>query len=127
MTRKLAAIASLLSLTGCATLEGPDPSNLGAYCTAENAFRLGTQARAYFGVCPKETESAFLAGLQRGRALQPMPPQAWPYFDQMAQLEAQLLAAASEPERDRLRARLRDAEWWAIHIVNSPGSYSVDR
>ena len=123
MTRKLAVIVSLLSLTGCATLEGPETSNLAAYCTAENALRLGTQSKAYLGACPKETESAFLASLQRGRALWPIPPQVWPYYDQMGQLEKQLVAAGTEAEREQLRARLRQAEFWAVHIINSPGTY----
>jgi hypothetical protein len=117
----LAVAASLLA--GCATTQ-PDQSNLAAYCTAENAFRLGSQARAYLGVCPKESEGAFLAGLQRGRALVPPTPQAQPYLAQMTELEKQLLSAASDAERERIRARLRDAEWWAIHLINSPGSYS---
>jgi hypothetical protein len=43
----------------------------------------------------------------------------------MTEMEKQLVAATSEPERERLRARLRDAEWWAIHLINAPGSYSV--
>ena len=123
MTRKLAVIASLVSITGCATLEGPDASSLAAYCTPENAFRLGTQSKAYFGVCPKQSESAFLDALQRGRALWPTPPQVWPYYAQMDDLEKQLLAAGSEAEREQLRTRLREAEWWAIQIINSPGTY----
>lgn len=68
MTR---AVLAVLVLSGCAGLAGPDPSNLAAYCTPENAFRLGSESRAYFGVCPKETESAFLAGLERGRSFRP--------------------------------------------------------
>lgn len=127
MTRKFAVLLSAVSLAGCASLEAPDPSNLAAYCTPENAFRLGAQSRAYFGVCPKETESAFLAGLERGRALRPAPPQVYPYYEQMQQLEKQLVAATSDTEREKLRERLRNAEWWAVHLVNSPGTYSVDR
>jgi hypothetical protein len=125
MTPRLAVSVFIAVLAGCATLEGPDPGNLAAYCTADNAFRLGSQSKAYFGVCPKETESAFLAGLQRGRALRPNPPQAWPYFQRMEELEKQLLSAP-ESERATLRERLRTAEFWAVHIVNSPGTYSVD-
>lgn len=125
MSPRLAVIVSALSLASCGTLQGPDPSNLGAYCTPENAYRLGSQARAYLGVCPKQTESAFLAGLQRGRALVPPVPQAQPFLYQMGEAEQQLLAAGSEADRERLRTRLRDLEWWAIHLINSPGSFSV--
>lgn len=126
MTPKPAVLVSLLALAACATLDQPTQSNLAQYCSAENAFRLGSQSRAYLGVCPKESENAFLAGLERGRALRPAPPQVYPYYEQMQQLEKQLLAAGSEPERERLRARLREVEWWAIHIVNTPATYSVD-
>ena len=44
----------------------------------------------------------------------------------MEELEKQLLAAPSDAERERLRERLRTAEFWAVHIVNSPATYSVD-
>ena len=118
------ALPVALIVAGCATA---DPSNVGAYCTAENAYRLGVQSKAYFGVCPKDTEAAFLAGLERGRALRPSPPQVWPYYERMQQTERELLAATSEPERERLRTRLREIEFWAVHIVNSPATYSVDR
>lgn len=123
MTRKLAVIVSVLTLSGCAALESPGASNPAAYCTPENAFRLGTQSKAYFGGCPKETESAFLAALERGRLLGPTPPQVWPYYERMGQLEKQLVAAATEAEREGVRTRLREAEWWAIQIINSPGTY----
>ncbi len=124
MTRKLALILSVLSVAGCAALEGPDVSNAAAYCTPENAFRLGTQSKAYFGGCPKDAENAFLTSLERGRALWPTPPQVWPYYSQMTELEKQLVAADNEADRERLRTRLRDAEWWAVQIINSPGTYS---
>ena len=123
MSPRLALAVSALSLAGCAGLHSADPSNIAAYCTAENAFRLGSQARAYMGNCPKESEAAFLAGLQRGRALVPPTPQAQPYLAQMTETEKQLLAAGSDAERARLRAHLADLEWWAVHIINSPGSY----
>jgi hypothetical protein len=126
MTRKLVLALSVISLAGCTTMQGPDTSNLAAYCTAENAYRLGSQSKAYFGVCPKSTESAFLAGLERGRALRPNPPQAQPYFQQMEALEKQLLAASSDAERQAIAARLREAEFWAVHIVYSPGTYSIE-
>jgi len=119
MTRQYALIVPLL-LAGCATA---DVSDLRAYCTPENAFRLGTQSRAYFGVCPKETEAAFLAGLERGRAYRPNTPSVFPYIEQMRTLERQLVASSSEPERQQLRARLTDVEWWAIHLMSAPGSY----
>ena len=126
MTRTFAVAVLAASLAACATFQDPDPANLASYCTPETAYRLGTQSKAYFGVCPKETEAAFLAGLQRGRALRPSPPQAWPYFQQMEELEKQIMAAPSEADKERLRERLRTAEFWAVHIVNSPATYSVD-
>jgi hypothetical protein len=89
-----------------------------------NAYLLGSQSRAYFGVCPKNAEPAFLAGLERGRGDRANPPQVQPYYERMEQTERQLLAATSEPEREKLRERLREIEWWAIHIVTSPGTYS---
>jgi hypothetical protein len=123
---RLLSLAAALTLAGCAGLQGPDPSNVAAYCTADNALRLGSQARAYFGGCPKDSEGPFLAGLQRGRALVASTPQVWPYLEQMTELEKQLAAAGSEAERERFRTRLREAEWWAIHILYSPGTFSVD-
>jgi hypothetical protein len=105
-------------------MRGPDPSNVVAYCTEQNGYRLGSQMRAYYGNCPKESEAAFLAGLQRGRAVRPSTPAAEPYFWRMDELEKQLRAATSDTDRERLRARLREAEYWAIHIVNDPGSYT---
>jgi hypothetical protein len=113
------ALASAL-LSACAT---PDVSDLRAYCTPDNAYRLGSQSRAYFGVCPKETEAAFLAGLERGRSYRPNTPSVYPYIELMRRLEGQIIAAGSDAERERLRARLRDAEWWAMHLMTAPGSY----
>lgn len=126
MPRRAAAVIPsviVLLLSGCA-IDRPDASNLGRYCAPENAYRLGSQSRAYFGVCPKEAEPAFLAALERGRGYRANPPQVQPYYERMEQTERQLLAATSEPEREKLRERLRDIEWWAIHIVTSPGTYS---
>ena len=111
---------ALALLSGCAT---PDVSNLAAYCTPENAFLLGVRSHAYFGVCPKETEAAFLAGLERGRGYRPNTPSVYPYIEQMRTLEKQLVASSSEAERQQLRARLTDVEWWAIHLMSAPGSY----
>jgi uncharacterized protein DUF2799 len=125
MASKLLSFLPVALLAACATMEGPDPSNVSAYCTPENAFRLGSQSKAYFGVCPKQTESAFLSGLQRGRSLRASPPQVWPYYEQMDQVEKQLLAAGSDAERNQLRERLRTIEFWAVHIVNTPGTYSI--
>jgi hypothetical protein len=124
MASKLASVVTVVLLSACASLEGPDSSNVAAYCTAENAYRLGSQSKAYFGVCPKETENAFLAGLQRGRALRPTTPAAWPFQEKMDQLEKQLLAAGSDTERTRLKTSLQDAEWWALHIINCSCTYS---
>ena len=120
MRRELFLSLACAFISGCAT---PDVSNLAAYCTPENAFQLGAQSRAYFGVCPKETEAAFLAGLERGRGYRPNTPSVYPYIERMRETEKQLVAAGSEPERAQLRARLSDLEWWAIHLMSSPGSY----
>jgi hypothetical protein len=121
MTRTLALL--LPALAACATIDQPTSANLTQYCTPENAYRLGSQSRAYLGVCPKETEAAFLQGLARGRAIQPWTPVVDPYYRQMAQTEQQLLAASSEAEREQLRTRLRDLEWWAIHLLRNTGTY----
>jgi len=112
------------ALAGCAGLQQPAPADVAAYCTPENAFRLGSQSRAYFGGCPSHAEPAFLEALARGRALVMTVPQAYPYYARMAETEQQLLAAQSEPEREKLRTRLRELEWWAIHIFNAPGTYA---
>ena len=111
-------------LAGCALLEQPDASNLAEYCTPENGVRVGAAGRAYFGGCPKQSESAFLAGLARGRGLASTPA-VWPYYEQMQQTESTLVAAATDAERERLRGQLRELESWSVRILNSPGSYSV--
>jgi len=122
MSRFLRTVPVVL-LSACAGLETPDPTNLATYCTAETGYRVGYQSRAYYGVCPKETEAAFLSGLQRGRGYRANPPQVQPYYERMEQTEMQLLAATSNPDRERLRAQLRQIEQMAIHIVNDPGTY----
>jgi len=123
MTRKLAWLLPVTLAAACATLKNPDSSQLSTYCTAETGYRVGYLSRAYYGVCPKETEAAFLAGLQRGRGYRLNPPQVQPYYERMEQTEKQLLAASTEAERAQLRGHLRDIEWWAIHIINDPGTY----
>jgi uncharacterized protein DUF2799 len=122
MTRRLAFLLPV-ALAACATLDKPTSANLAQYCTPENAYRLGSQAHAYFGVCPKESEAQFLQGLARGRTIRPTTPVVEPFYQQMAQTEQKLLAAPSEAEREPLRARLRDLEWWAIHLLNNNGTY----
>src|SRR6476659_3156319 len=92
MSRFLRTVPVVL-LSACAGLETPDPTNLATYCTAETGYRVGYQSRAYYGVCPKETEAAFLSGLQRGRGYRANPPQVQPYYERMEQTEKQLLAA----------------------------------
>jgi len=124
MTRRLAFLLPV-ALAACASLDTPTPENLAQYCTAENAYRLGSQSRAYLGVCPKEREAQFLQGLARGRAIRPSTPAAEPYYLQMAQTEKQLLAATSDSEREQLRARLRDLEWWALHLLRNNGTYTM--
>jgi hypothetical protein len=121
---KLAWSIPVIFLSGCATFTEPDSSNLSTYCTAETGYRVGYLSKAYYGVCPKSTEPAFLAGLQKGRGYRQDPPQALPYYERMDTLEKQLLAATSDADRERLKVQLRDAEWWAIHIAFSPGSYA---
>ena len=122
---KTALLCVLVVLaSGCASTK-TDPSQTAQYCTPENAFRLGSQAHAYFGGCPKESEGAFLAGLERGRAIASPPASAYPYFVRMQALEKQLIAAGSDAERARLRTQLADAEWWAVHLTTCSCSYGV--
>jgi hypothetical protein len=122
--RKSILTLPVVFLAGCAAFGEPDPSNLSTYCTAETGYRVGYLSKAYFGVCPKQTEGAFLAGLQRGRGYRANPPQALPYYQRMEDTEKQILAAASDADRERLRGQLREIEWWTIHIVTSPGTYA---
>ena len=117
-------LALTLALAGCVTIEQPDSSNLAAYCTAQNAERLGAAGRAYFGVCPKASEAAFLAALERGRALA-WTPTVEPYYQQMHQLEARLVAATSDADRERLRRELRGVESWTMRLLNYPGTYKL--
>ena len=116
------AVAFVIVLAGCASVD-PDPSNVQAYCTAKNGEQLGVEGRAYYGTCPKESEGALLAGLERGRGLAYIP-QLWSYQEEMRQTESQLRAATSDAERQQLRARLTELEAWSVRILNSPGSYS---
>ena len=51
----------------------------------------------------------------------------WPFYDEMHKTEGMLVAAASNAEREQLRTRLRELESWAVRLLNSPGTYSVDR
>lgn len=124
---KLTWTLPFIFLSGCAAFTDPDPTNLQTYCTADTGFRAGYLSKAYYGVCPKETEGAFLSGLQRGRGYRANPPQAFPYFERMEQTEKQLLAATSNADRERLRAQLRQVEQMTLHIVNDPASYSAGR
>jgi hypothetical protein len=126
MKRASASLVLLACLSGCAALDSTQPSDLAAYCTDENAFRLGSQGRAYFGVCPKASEGAFLAGLERGRRYLPPTPQAFPYYAQIEQLEKQLMAAGSDAERQQVREHLARAEWWAMEILRNPGSPAMN-
>ena len=123
MTRKLVLAVSAVWLSGCATLDEPDASNLAAYCTPENAYRVGSRSKAYPGVCPKETEAQFVQGLTRGRAVRRSTPVVEPIYQQMERTEQALAATSSEPERRLLRERLADLEWWALHLLNQTGTY----
>ena len=120
---KLTWTLPFIFLSGCAAFTDPDPTNLQTYCTADTGFRAGYLSKAYYGVCPKETEGAFLSGLQRGRGYRPSPPQALPYYERIEQTEKQLMAATSNAERERLRGQLREIEVVTIRIVNDPGTY----
>jgi hypothetical protein len=119
-------IIAVIALSGCAGFSNPDPTNLATYCTEATGYRVGYLSMAYYGVCPKETEAAFLAGLQRGRLYAANPPQAQPYYARMEQTEKQL-RAASGAERERLSAQLREIDAQLIRIVNDPGSYAAGR
>jgi hypothetical protein len=117
-------ILAVITLSGCAGLSDPDPTNLATYCTEETGYRVGYLSMAYYGNCPKNTEAAFLAGLQRGRGYRANPPQALPYYERMEQTEKQLLAA-SGADHERLKAQLHEIEAMTIRIVNDMGTYSV--
>ena len=93
---RFALTLGLGALAACTTIYDPGSENLAQYCTPENAFRLGSESRAYLGVCPRETEAAFLAGLERGRALRPNTPSVYPYIEQIRETEKMLLASGSE-------------------------------
>lgn len=116
------AFGVALVIAGCTILE-PNPSNIAAYCTRENGERVGATGHAYFGGCAEPGESAFLAGLARGRGLASTPA-VWPYYEQMHQTETMLVAAASDAERERLRAQLRESEKWSVFILDHPGTYA---
>ena len=124
MKRSSLALGLTLSLAACAAIDQPDASNAAAFCTPRNAERLGAEGRAYFGGCPRASEDAMLAGLERGRALASTPA-VWPFYAQMHQAELQLVAAASDADRERLRSQLREIESWSVRLLNSPGTYSV--
>jgi hypothetical protein len=119
-------IVAVVTLSGCAAFTTPDSSDLATYCTEATGYRVGYLSMAYYGVCPKATEPAFLAGLERGRLYAANPPQALPYYARMEQTEKQL-RAASGAERERLIAQLRDIDAQLIRIVNDPGSYAGGR
>jgi hypothetical protein len=122
MRRSLAFLLPVI-LAACASLDQPTAANLAQYCAPENAYLLGSQGHAYFGVCPKQSEAQFLQGLARGRAVRPSTPVVEPYYEKMAQTEQRLLAASSDSERAPLRAQLQDVEWWTIHLLYNNGTY----
>ena len=126
MRRGPARVIPFVLLSSCAAFTDPDPTNLASYCTADTGYRVGYLSKAYYGVCPKESEGAFLAGLQRGRGYRAEPPQAWPYYQRMEQTEREIRAASSEVQRAELRKRLSEIEWQTEHIVNDPASYAKD-
>jgi hypothetical protein len=117
------SLLACLLLAACATIDSPAGGKVAQYCSAENAYRLGSQARVYLGGCPKESEPQFLAGLQRGRQVRPWAPALEPYYARIELAERELITAASEPERERVRARLRDLEWWALHLLHNKATF----
>ena len=112
-----------VTLAACASVNKPTPENLSRYCSPQNAYLLGSQGYAYYGVCPKESEPQFLQGLARGREYRPRTPVVEPYYEQIAQTEKRILSASSDAERDALRTRLRELEWWAIHLLYNNSTY----
>lgn len=114
---------ALLAAAGCASIDVPTQANLAQYCSAENGYQLGSQAKVYLGACPKEMEAQFLQGLERGRRIRPWAPALEPYYQQVSATEQRLLAASSPAEREPLRARLRDLEWWSIHLLNNKSTF----
>src|SRR5262245_53180007 len=122
MTRPPAFLLTV-ALAACASINKPTPENLARYCTEQNAYLLGSQGFAYYGVCPKESEAQFLQGLARGREYRLRTPVVEPYYAKIAQTEQQILAASSDGEREALRARLKELEWWAIHLLYNNGTY----
>jgi len=103
------------ALAGCAALRHPEPSDPLAYCTSRNGVQIGVEGRAYYGGCPKESEAALLAGIERGRAIG-WTPWVWWYDEQLRLTESELVQARSDAERAQLRARLHELEFWAIRI-----------
>ena len=122
MIRKLAFLLPV-AVAACASINKPTAENLARYCTAQNAYLLGSQGFAYYGNCPKESEPQFLQGLARGREYRLRTPVVEPYYERIAQTEQQILAASSDTDREALRVRLRELEWWAIHLLYNNGTY----
>jgi hypothetical protein len=122
MKRALALLFPVV-LAACASVSKPTPENLARYCTSQNAYLLGSQGFAYYGNCPKESEPQFLQGLARGREYRLRTPVVEPYYERIAQTEQQILAASSDTDREALRVRLRELEWWAIHLLYNNGTY----
>ncbi len=109
-----------------AEYEAGRQAGLARYCTPQRAYNVGALGDAYFGVCPKETEPQFVAALTRGRQVRPSVPEVYAYYVAMEQTERTLLAAETDAERARLRARLIEQEWWVRHLLNRPGTYFLD-
>ena len=53
---------------------------LQAYCTLENGYEVGLAGRRYRGVCPPESEIAFLQGYEQGRKERGRHYRAYPRF-----------------------------------------------
>jgi len=73
-----------------------------AYCTPDAGYDAGRNGRAYRGVCPPESEGAFLASYNKGRGL-------FDLTDGVAQNRAALAAAKASLASDRFEMK-RDLE-----------------
>jgi hypothetical protein len=81
-------------------------------------FRAGYLSKAYYGRLSEGDRGRVPSRPAARTRLSSQPAQALPYYERIEQTEKQLMAATSEPDRERLKVQLRESEWWAIHIDN---------